>query len=115
MTRLPWLLALHAAAKKGKVHYSERLMSFRLESACASTCSLADALAHRALSQNDARETFITSPVTELGDSGQMLKRLAASLAPEPSSSSRYLPWGTGYAAAAAIRQLSNAPVAAWP
>ncbi|CAJ1458948.1 unnamed protein product [Effrenium voratum] len=111
LARLPWLLALHAAAKKGKVHYSERLMSFRLESACASTCSLADALAHRALSQNDARETFITSPVTELGDSGQMLKRLAASLAPEPSSSSRYLPWGTGYAAAAAIRQLSNAPV----
>lgn len=108
LARLPWLLALGAAEKKGKIKYSDRLMSL-LETQSACTASLADALAHQAIKQDgDERDAFISSPVAELGDKKQMLKKLTGSFASHPLSGARHLPWGAGYVAAAALCKLSN-------
>jgi len=108
LSRLPWLLALCSAEKRGEIKYSDRLMAF-LETKSACTVSLADALSHRAIQQDgDDRDAFISSPVAELEDTKQMMKKLASSFSAQALPGARHLPWGAGYVAATALGQLSN-------
>eukprot|EP00434_Breviolum_minutum_P005465 symbB.v1.2.004816.t1/scaffold279.1/size242841/1 len=108
LSRLPWLLALCSAEKRGEIKYSDRLLTF-LETKSACTVSLADALSHRAIQQDgDDRDAFISSPVAELEDTKQMMKKLASSFSAQALPGARHLPWGAGYVAATALRQLSN-------
>ncbi|CAK9046901.1 unnamed protein product [Durusdinium trenchii] len=108
LSRLPWLLALSCAERKGKIKYSDRVMSaLATEATCSG--SLADALSHQVIKQDgDDRESFISSPVGDLADKSCMMKKLAGSLVNHPHHRAQYLPWGAGYVAAAALQQLSN-------
>ncbi|CAE7214475.1 ABC1K1, partial [Symbiodinium sp. CCMP2456] len=107
LARLPWLLALHSAVKQGMIQYSERLMSMPMGSRCNTEATLADVLSHRAFQDGDPRDALTGSTVTELAKLQHMQKRTAAAIAPVAGQVC-YLPWGSGYVAAAALRQLGH-------
>ncbi|CAE7858930.1 unnamed protein product, partial [Symbiodinium microadriaticum] len=107
LARLPWLLALHSAVKQGMIQYSERLMSMPVGSRCNTEATLADVLSHRAFQDGDPRDALTGSTVTELAKLQHMQKRMAAAIAPGAGQAC-YLPWGSGYVAAAALRQLGH-------
>lgn len=107
LARLPWLLALHSAVKQGMIQYSERLMSMPVGSRCNTEATLADVLSHRAFQGGDPRDALTGSTVTELAKLQHMQKRMAAAIAPGAGQAC-YLPWGSGYVAAAALRQLGH-------
>lgn len=84
--------------------YSDRLSSFSFES----SATVADALSHRAVSE-EHRELLMASSPVELHDTELMAQRLALALG--PATTARYLPWGAGYVAAACLRQLRGRPL----
>eukprot|EP00913_Durusdinium_trenchii_P032920 g30817.t1 len=65
LSRLPWLLALSCAERKGKIKYSDRVMSaLATEATCSG--SLADALSHQVIKQDgDDREKLSTARPAE--------------------------------------------------
>eukprot|EP00931_Biecheleriopsis_adriatica_P025321 TRINITY_DN15582_c0_g1_i1.p1 TRINITY_DN15582_c0_g1~~TRINITY_DN15582_c0_g1_i1.p1 ORF type:complete len:1225 (+),score=245.77 TRINITY_DN15582_c0_g1_i1:234-3677(+) len=104
LARLPWLLALYSAERRGKIKYGDPLPALSSDS-LASSATLSHGLAHRTIVDSGPRgEAVLSSTVADLRNRDRMHSRLSAALSPEPSESSVYLPIGVAYMAAAVLQ-----------
>lgn len=113
LARLPWLLALYAAEKKGRLSYQQKLASIMADIP-SSQVTLGHALAHQAVKPSGtARETLLSSTFADLKKSSVMRTRFASAVSERPPENgsarrSAYLPLGMGHAAEAALRSLGS-------